>query len=170
MVHQFTDDLTLTPKRIYSSTNTSLLFRLPRLTSFEVPENEMFAFLKIISQSKSLPHIRKLQLDHLPTPLMKNTQQIFNIFPCLQSLSIDKVDEFNIFGDILDKFLTVLPNKQVLIHLRVGGLYFNDICLEYLDEEQLKTNLEAIFLPLSKRKNSYDISFNRSNRFIEIWF
>jgi hypothetical protein len=101
--------------------------------------------------------------------LKKNSQQIFNIFPCLQSLSIGKVDEFDIFGDILEKFLFLLPNKQVIIHLRVGGLYFDEIFPAYLDDEQLKTNLEDIFIPVHKRKNSYDISFDRNNRFIDIW-
>jgi len=168
-VYHFDDDLTVTPNRVYSSSNISLFFHLPRLSSFEVIENEMFSFLRIFSQNKSFPFIRKLKFDYWPQSLKKNTQQIFNIFPCLQSLSIGKVDEFDIFGDILEKFLVVLPNKQVIIHLRVGGLYFDEIFPAYLDDEQLKTNFEDIFIPVHKRKISYDISFDRNNRFIDIW-
>lgn len=168
-VYHFDDDLTVTPNHIYSSSNISLFFYLPRLSSFQVTENEMFSFLRIFSQDKSFPFIRKLQLDYWPQSLMKNTQQIFDIFPCLQSLSIGKVDELDIFGDILDKFLVLLPNKQVIIHLHVGGLYFDDIFPAYLADEQLKINLEDIFIPVHKRKISYNISFDRNNRFIDIW-
>ncbi len=156
----------MTPNRTYSSSNPYLLFHLPRLSLFEVVENEMFSFLTILSQCKSFPNIRKLQIAHLSDLLMNNSRQIFNIFPCLQSLSIDKVDEFNKFGEILN---IVLPNKSSFIHLRVSGLYFNDICPEYLNEKELKRNLGEIFLALQRRNNSYDISFNRSHRSVDIW-
>jgi hypothetical protein len=169
LIYYFADDLTLTPNRIYSASNISSLFHFPRLSSLEVTDNEMFILLTIFNQSKSYPTIRKLQLDHCPDLLIRNSRQIFNTFPCLRSLSIGKVNEFDKFGEILDKFLLISPSKQALIHLCIGGLYFDDICPRYLDEEQLKTSLSEIFLPLRKRKNAYNISFNRSNRSVDIW-
>ncbi|CAF1001226.1 unnamed protein product [Rotaria sordida] len=78
----------------------------------------------------------------------------------LQSISIDKVNEFDKFADIFDKFLVVLPNKQPLIDSRLSSLYFDDIYPGYLDDEKIKTVLEENFPSLHKRKNSYDMSFN----------
>jgi hypothetical protein len=130
----------------------------------------MFSFLKLLFQCKSFPNIRKLQLDHCSVSLMKNIQQILNTFPRLQSLSIGKVNDFQLFGDILKKFLFVSLDKQVLIHLCISGFYFDEIYPEYLDEEQFKRNLEEIFIPLRIRKNCYNISFNRHNQFLDIWF
>ena len=163
------DDLTLTPNRTYSSSNPDLLFHLPRLSLFQVIENEIFSFLRILSQSKSFPNIRKLQVAYLSDLLMEKSRQIFNIFPCLQSLSIDKVDDLEKFGDILDKFLIVLPNKSSFIHLRVSGLYFDYIYPENVNEEELKIVLGEMFPALQKRKDSYNISFNRSHRSVDIW-
>lgn len=168
-IYYFADDLTLTPNRIYFSSNISLLFYLPRLSSFAVTKDNMYSFLEIFSQRKTFPNIRKLQFACLPISLMNNNEQIFNIFPRLQSLSIDNVNEFEIFRNIFEKFFVLLSNTHVLIHLCISGLYFDDICPENLNNEQLKTNLEEIFIRSRRKKNSYDISFNRQNRLIDIW-
>jgi hypothetical protein len=73
----------------------------------------MLFFLKISSESNSFSNSRKFQLDHLPDLLIKISRQIFNTISCLQSLSIDKVNEFDKFPHILDKCVAVLPNKFI---------------------------------------------------------
>lgn len=167
-VYHFADDVTLTPNRIYSSSNISLLFHLPHLSSFEVIRDEMIPFLNLSTSIKSFNNIRKLHFDHWPIHLMRNTR-IFNKFPCLQSFSVNNVDTFDTLKYILHQFLDELSNKQMIIHLHICGLVFNEICFEYFDEEQSKINFGEIFFPLFNSTNSYDVSFNRMHRFIDVW-
>ncbi|CAF1188836.1 unnamed protein product [Rotaria sordida] len=87
----------------------------------------MLFFLKISSENNSFSNIRKFQLDHLSNLLIKISRQIFNMILYLQSISIDKVNEFDKFADIFDKFVVILPNKQPLIDSRLSSLYFDDI-------------------------------------------
>ncbi len=162
--------MTSTPNRIYFSSNISLLFHLPRLSSFTVAKDSMCSFLEVLSQTKSFPNIRKLQLGFLPMSLWQMPTQIFRTFPRLRSLSIGQVDNFQIFRNIIEKLFIKLPNAHVLIHLCLIGLYYDDICPENLDDERLKTNLEHIFIQSRRKFNSYDISFNRQNRSIDISF
>ncbi|CAF4984496.1 unnamed protein product, partial [Rotaria sp. Silwood1] len=102
-------------------------------------QTETLLFLKISSGNNSFSNIRKFQPDHLSDLLIKISRQIFNTILYLQSISIGKVNEFDKFADILDKFLVVFPNKQPLIHSRLSSLYFDDIYPDYLDDEQIKT-------------------------------
>ncbi len=169
-IYHFNDDLTLTPNRIYFSSNISLLFHLPRLSSFVITKDNICSFIELFSQNKLFPNIRKLKFNYFPISLLKMSTEIFNRFPRLQSLSIDQIDEFEIFRNIFEKFFIELSNINLLIHLCLSGLYFDDICPENLDDQQLKINLEEIFIRSRRKLNSYDISFNRQNRSIDIWF
>jgi hypothetical protein len=169
-IYYFADDLTLTPNRIYFSSNISLLFHLPRLSSFAVNKENIYYLLDLFSKNRSFPNIRKLQLACLPISSTKISTLIFRTFPRLKSLSINEINEFEIFRNTFDELFIRLPNTYALLHLCLAGLYFDDICPEDLYDERFKTNLQEIFIQSQRKMNSYDISFNRSNRSIDVWF
>lgn len=166
----FSEDLTLVPQRLYSTSNISLLFHLTHLSSFITTGNEFYSLIDLYSQDKSIPNIHRLQINSFSSILLTKSEHILRIFPRLRSLSIDQVNEYEILTKIFDKFLPVLPNKQSIIYLRIGGLVFDEICLEFINDEQIMCNFENLFIPLFIRKNAYCISLNRKNRLVDFWF
>lgn len=132
-------------------------------------ENYDKLFFNFLSDSKTFPTIHYLQIDSTSIHLLNRIQEICRIFPCLRSISIIQVEHYEMLENTLSKFLNNLSNQQSIIHLRVSGTFFDEICQANLCNQHYKDNLIHLLPHVFERIGTYTIALDRNNRTIDFW-